>query len=255
MTYATTVQRISNRLLLCLAPRDKSLLIFLRDRTQAYSQSENFIQSNIFVEPPILLNLGSNNLLCVVKPLYGLLECGLYWFETYYRHHADNGKMKRAVHDMSFLFRKEFLFGNSKICGAICLQTDDTLGLGTAAFLKIDEEQDQKLAKKKTIQVFLDESTIFFNGSSIQLSNGILSIEQEFHNLQLTALNNTAPIDKPAFVSQRTRGAYIVPLSRPNLSEFLHKDASFPEKLGSPITSELSQSSRKQTRKRKRATL
>lgn len=216
MTYALTVQRISHRLLLCLSSRDKSLLIFLRDITQAFIQSGSFIQRRIFVEPPFSLKLGPNSLLHVVKPLYGLPESGLYWFETYHQNHTDNTEMKHAVVDMCFLFRKDSLLENSKIRGEICLQTDDTLNLGTAAFTKIKEKQSQKIVRKP-IQVLLDGNVIFFSGISIHLSDGILSVEQEFHIRQLTAPNETTPVDKSSFFSQRTRGTYIASLIRPDL--------------------------------------
>lgn len=59
MTYALTLQRISLWLSLCLAPCDKSLLIFLRDITQAYTQFTKYIQRK-FLWATCLAKFGSN---------------------------------------------------------------------------------------------------------------------------------------------------------------------------------------------------
>lgn len=146
MKYAPTVQCISHRLMLCLSPCEKSLLIFLRDISQSYTQFEKYIQRKVFIEPPTSLNFGTNNLLRVVKSLYGLPESRLYWFETYHHHHTDNMNMEHAVHDVCFLFHEEFFFWYSAIRGATCLRTDDTLNLGTALFMKKEKERGRQFA-------------------------------------------------------------------------------------------------------------
>lgn len=87
--------------------------MFLRNITQAYIQLENPIIRLIFIEPPPSLNLGPDQIVRVIKPLYGLPESVLFWFETYRREHTNSMSMNSAVHDMCFLFRPQLLCGEA----------------------------------------------------------------------------------------------------------------------------------------------
>jgi len=62
----------------------KSVALYLRDILQAYVQSNTYLSRDIFIRPPLELNLQLGIILRVVKPLYGVPEAGNYWFKTYY---------------------------------------------------------------------------------------------------------------------------------------------------------------------------
>lgn len=49
MTYAPTVHRISQLILLCNAPYDSDLVMFVRNITQAYTQSKKHIFLKMYI--------------------------------------------------------------------------------------------------------------------------------------------------------------------------------------------------------------
>lgn len=66
-----------------------SLLLFTSDVRQAYTQSETELARAVFIRPPPSLGVPPNHVFRVLRPPYGLPECGLHWFKTYHRHHTD----------------------------------------------------------------------------------------------------------------------------------------------------------------------
>ena len=68
--------------------------IWTTDINQAYLQSAENLQRKIFVRPDVL-QLEPNELLQVVKPLYGLSDAGDYLGELFTEHHLKNSKWIR----------------------------------------------------------------------------------------------------------------------------------------------------------------
>ena len=60
LTYAPTVQRVSQRIALHCAAMDSSLKVFFRDITQAYTQACTPVLRRIYVKPPACLDLGAD---------------------------------------------------------------------------------------------------------------------------------------------------------------------------------------------------
>lgn len=75
LTQAPTIQRVSQRILLCCATLITNAKVALRDISQAYTQSTTQIQRNTFVKPVKELKIPSGTLLKVIRPLYGIPEC------------------------------------------------------------------------------------------------------------------------------------------------------------------------------------
>lgn len=220
LTHAPTVQRLSQRLLLCLCAIESSLTFFTRDVSQAYVQAETSTQRAIFVRPPSTLNLPSDTVLRVNRPLYGIPEAGLHWFQTYHKHHRERLCLTPSIHDPCFLYTN---FGMSsdnkrqpKISGFTCLQTDDTASAGNNAFM-VNESKMSKRFDCKPAQTLSEGGTITFNGADIGLVNGIYYMSQNEHINRLANINEEI-VDKSEFVTQRARGAYIASVARPDLS-------------------------------------
>ena len=215
MTYAPTIQRASQRLLLALAPmlRRRGMKAMIRDITMAYTQSKTPMQRVIFVRLPSELKnkYPEGTLLRVVKPLYGLAESGTYWFETYSRHH------QRELHMRPSAFDPCLLITDSEPFGLTGLQTDDTLNIGTTDFLEAEDKALVKAGIKARPQKILDEGTEDFNGSRIIVHKegyGITTI-QKGQAEKLGLLNTKAPDLVKRFVEQRARGAYISSICQP----------------------------------------
>lgn len=103
MTYAPTVQRVSQRLFLCIDHCDDKFILFLRDITQACTQSKKSIILRIYIESPPSPQIFDDQILQVICPLYHLPEICLLWFETYHTNHVTNLFLTAAVHDMFFI--------------------------------------------------------------------------------------------------------------------------------------------------------
>ena len=100
--------------------------------------------------------------------LYGILEVGTYWFQTYYAYYTQNLDMIPLTFDTCLLYRND----GSAIVG---LQTNDLLIVGTIEFIK-EEERELKKAKflAKPTEKLTPDHPIDFNGSIITIVSKIL---------------------------------------------------------------------------------
>lgn len=69
------------------------------DVTQAYVQSSEELQKDIFIDSPKELNLGPGQLVKLLKPLYGPLESVDYCRRTFRSHLIEQLAMKSSVSD------------------------------------------------------------------------------------------------------------------------------------------------------------
>lgn len=231
LTQSPTIQRVSQRLILCLAAMMPGKKLYLRDISQAYVQSVTKLNRDFYIlAPPELttqLSIAQGSILKVVKPLYGVPEAGNHWFKTYHSHHLTELNMDQSTFDPCLLY-------SNKPFGIVGLQTDDTLFLGDIDFAAAEQNNLKKaqfLAKER--EHLSVDKPIKFNGGLIQLleqHNSItLSQERQCQNLRLvhekpvtttssrgTVRDSLTP--KEQYVAQRARGAYIASVCQPEAS-------------------------------------
>lgn len=225
LTQAPTIQRVSQRLILALSVCT-DLDLYIRDISQAYVQSSTLLNREFYIRPPPELNLDSDSVLKVVKPLYGVPEAGAHWFNTYHTHHIKNLSMKTSTYDPCLLYAS----GDAKGFGIIGLQTDDSLILADDAFALEEEKQLHRaklLAKQREKLTFTNP--IKFNGGQINLQKDKsirLSQERQCKSIRLIDIKKTdvanakgvirkdvTPVDQ--YVAQRARGAYVATVCQP----------------------------------------
>ena len=228
LTQLPTIQRVSQRLILCLtAMFGTSKGLYLRDISQAYVQSITLLNRDFYVWPPLelihQLGLKKGSILRVVKPLYGIPEAGNHWFKTYHSHHLKELNMDQSTYDPCLLY-------SNNPFGVVGLQTDDTLILATHDFAEQEEIQLQKagfLAKDR--ECLTPNKDLKFNGAIVHMEeSGNITITQErqCQNLQLvnqerattTSSRGATRKDlntKEQYVAQRARGAYIASVCQP----------------------------------------
>ena len=113
LTQSPTIQRVSQRIILALAPTlaDDGVNLAIRDISQAYVQSATQLNRTFYVRPPTELTrqmgLPDGSILRVVKPLYGVPEAGNHWFKTYHDHHTHNLDMVQSTYDPCLLHSTE----------------------------------------------------------------------------------------------------------------------------------------------------
>ncbi|KAI0994279.1 hypothetical protein K3495_g13903, partial [Podosphaera aphanis] len=181
LTQSPTIQRASQRLIVALAPSfmnlpDRKMGLWLRDITQAYTQSSTTLQRTIFAElPRELRNLYPNGtVMAVIKPLYGIAEAGTHWWATYFNHHRDQLGMITSSYDPCLLISDQ----NNKNFGLVGIQTDDTIILADAGFNILEDEKLKEanfMAKPK--EKLTNESPLLFNGCRLSLTNDSASLE------------------------------------------------------------------------------
>jgi hypothetical protein len=204
LTQAPTIQRASQRILLGLAPSTKSMKLYLRDISQAYTQSTTRLARNVFIKPPAELSLPNSKLLRVVQPLYGIAEAGTHWFNTYHKHHIDKLNMVNSTFDPCLLIE-----ASTPAKGVIGMQTDDTLILATAELASI--EQAELCFPSKPRQELTITDPIQFNGARIRLEAAGSIVLTQSRQISKIELVKTAD----DYIAQRARGAYIATVSQP----------------------------------------
>ena len=139
LTQSPTIQRVSQRLIICMAAtlRNEGIELYLRDITQAYVQSTSDLNRDFYIRPPVelikLLDAPADCILKVMKPLYGAPEAGNHWFAIYHAHHLDRLGMTESTYDPCLLYRTDPL-------GLVGMQTDDTLMLASDQFASEEED-------------------------------------------------------------------------------------------------------------------
>lgn len=182
LTQAPTIRRISQRIILSLALMVPNTSLYLRDITQAYTQSTAQLTRDIYVKPP--KGWTKDNVLWkVILPLYGLAEAGTHWFQTYHQHHINKLNMINSTFDMCLLHTID----DDSTFGVVGLQTYDTLILGNNNFIR-NEFEELKKAKflAKPIEKLTPEDPLTFNEILVTIKNDtslLVSQHQLLHKL------------------------------------------------------------------------
>jgi len=207
-TKSPTVMRISQRLIVSLAPCKPKLKAYLRDMIQAYTQARTKLERQIFLEAPTEMRLQPDEVLLVEKPLYGIPESGLHWFLTFQDFHIKELGMKATKIDPCILsFKKK-----NKLEGATAIQVDDVFGIGSDDFLKIEEETATKFKSKKR-KILSPGQQATFNGTTISFEK-----DNTYKLLQKEKLEALSPVTtNKNFHSARAKIQYVGVMTRPDL--------------------------------------
>ena len=203
LTQSPTIQRVSQRLILCLAMVFDNRDLYLRDISQAYVQSSTNLARRFYIKPPKEVDLGGN-VLKVLRPLYGVPEAGTHWYNTYHKHHTEKLGLNPSSYDPCLLYNQEAIVG---------LQTDDTFYLAT---IKYAEQEQVELEKAgylaKTVKKLIDKLT--FNGGDITRFDDRIGLTQERQCAKINLIDAKSDF-KGAYIRERARGAYIASTCQP----------------------------------------
>jgi hypothetical protein len=210
LTQSPTIQRASQRLMIALAPClfQRGIILWIRDITQAYVQSQTPLQRTILARIPEQLRdrYPKGTIMTVIKPLYGIPEAGTHWWVTYSTHHRERLQMVTSTYDPCLLISESEKFG------IIGMQTDDTLGLTDIQFSGLEEEELQKAAfAAKPKEILTTERPLTFNGCRISLNTeGDIIVTQKGQASKLEV-----PTTNQEYIEQRARGAYLASICQP----------------------------------------
>lgn len=160
------------------------------------------------------MNLPSDALLQIQKPLYGIPEAGNHWFKTYHQHHTQALGLNSSPSDPCLLFNEQGITG---------LQTDDTLFAGDNDYIKREDFELKKASfTAKAVSELTESTTLTFNGAKLTKNSDCIMITQQ---PQIQKIELVKEGDVIAFISQRARGAYISTVCQPQAAFALSQAA------------------------------
>lgn len=165
-TKAPTVSRLRLPLTISFAACLQSFRSYFRDISQAYVQSESFLERKCFLHPPVEVKQGDNDIILAQKPLSGIPESVLDWSLTYQTYHKDALGMKATRVDQCVLYRRK----ESQLDDVTALQVDDSYKYGSYEFLEF--EQRMCWFKSKPRKLLESEKDGVFNGVHISKGKG-----------------------------------------------------------------------------------
>ena len=179
----TTLQQSSIGVLLALAALF-GFRIWSTDITQAYVQSATELMRDIYIRPTKEFELGPDQLLKLLRPLYGLTDSGDYWNYTFQDHMVRDLQMEHAVSDLS-LFTKHV---KGRLKGLAGTYVDDSILAGTTGFMQTTSKTAKRFdSKKKVLDNFV------FAGIEVSTTEGMFQVHQrkQIEKLDLLPLDAT----------------------------------------------------------------
>ena len=107
--------------------------------------------------------------------------------------------------------------GNKDDFGLVGMQTDDTLIVGTSAFLATEEEKIQKAKIRCKPKTMLSETTpLNFNSTKLTLSNNSsIYLKSKGQGTRIELINPKSTDHAQRYLKQRARGAYLASICQP----------------------------------------
>jgi hypothetical protein len=127
LTQSSIIQRVSQRLIICLAVT-LQIKLYLRNIIQIYVQSRFNLNRDFYVQSSSklikLMKIFNDCILKVIKSLYDVSKADNHWFKTYHDHYIDKIKMTQFTYDSCLLY---IIIINHIDMKIINMQTNDTL--------------------------------------------------------------------------------------------------------------------------------
>jgi hypothetical protein len=154
LIQSSIIQRVNQRLIVCLIVVFSKMNLYLRNIIQTYIQSVTSLNRDFFVRSFVELikhlDIASNSILKIVKSLYDVLEADNHWFVTYHAHHINKLDMTQSIYDLCFLHT------NMKIDTSSILQID----------LKNDHSHtNHSHTDMKIVDMQIDDTLIFVDAN------------------------------------------------------------------------------------------
>ncbi len=240
LIQSSTIQRVSQRLIVCFIAVFSEMNLYLRNITQTYVQSVTSLNRDFFVRSSVELikhlDIASNSILKMIKSLYDVLEADNHWFVIYHVHHVNKLEMTQSTYDLCLL-HTDMKIDTSSILridlnndhlhtdmSIVDMQIDDTLMLIDSDFAAAEEKTitDVKIMIKSRNSLD-SNSSLKFNDTFIERQENDIYLRQlsQFDHLQMIKIIDSTIISskdkirialtsKKQYVAQRAREAYIV---------------------------------------------
>jgi hypothetical protein len=193
---ASTVRHSHVRMIFALA----AILgfdVWTSDVRQAYLQAATPLLRDGYIKTDVI-SLAQDEVLRLLKPLYGLSDSGDYWSKTLSDFHAQQLRLEQATGDFALYFRRLA----NKLVGISSTYVDDLLQAGTPEF-----RQDMERQFKSSFDM-ADTKCGAFTFAGIQAENGKrFSLHQNGYIDRLDILPSSASFSD--YRAQRAKVAWI----------------------------------------------
>jgi hypothetical protein len=220
LTQSPTIQRSSQRIIMVITPSlfqiDKRFQLWIRDITQAYTQSTTTLKRTIISRLPKEIQhlYPADSVMVILKPLYGIPEAGTHWFNTYHNHHTEKLDMVVSTYDPCLLITT-----TKQAFGIVGMQTDDTLILASDEFSqKEDRELTMANFRAKPKAALTPNEPIVFNGGILSMEGDSVVLRQKRQGDKLKEVDAKQSSYRQEYIEQRARGAYIATVCQPEAS-------------------------------------
>lgn len=158
----------------------------------------------MYFEVPKELGLPPENIMMLIRPLYGLPEAGMYWFYTYRRFYTTELGMKSSDHNLCLLFAPGLSDSTSDSRALTVVKTDNIFTVCNPSLIAVENPAYSRF-ESKPLQVAEFGSPFIFRGSQVILTTLRDSLEATPHLSRLSSIS-VNPVIPDEFIAQRTRG-------------------------------------------------
>jgi hypothetical protein len=241
LTQSLIIQRISRRLIICLAVTLSQIKLYLRNIIQIYVQSRSILNRDFYVQSFFelikLMKIFTDCILKVIKSSYDVSKADNRWFKTYHDHHIDKLEMIQFIYDSCLLYIID------RICISIVdMQIDDTLILADQSFAAVENKAINFVKIMiKTREQLSFEHLLKFNDIRIERidSNDAIYFRKESHIQNIQLINSIEftisisvhdkiwmmLISKEQYIAQRVRETYLISIRQSEASFDLSRAA------------------------------
>jgi Reverse transcriptase (RNA-dependent DNA polymerase) len=177
--HNTTARQQSTRLLIGLAAIF-GFRVCTHDVQQAYLQSAENLLRDVYLKPPAVLNLSSDTMLKLLRPLYGLCDAGDYWARTILDHLTKDLNLVQTVGDSGLFFQTM----NRKLVALTASFVDDLLMAGTEDFHEQSLYTSQRFKSRDR-----DYDNVKFAGVNINKTSNGFEVHQHDYIQKLQPLS------------------------------------------------------------------
>lgn len=146
-TNTPTVQQYTERILLLLAALADNVSVSTENVRDACIQAWIGFERDVHIIPPELMNLPHDKVLKVINLLYGIPVFRLQWYLTYLNYQVERLVIIRCRTDPCILYKR----AENALTKTIILEVDDSLVVGTRAFLEIEDREFKKILSKSIL--------------------------------------------------------------------------------------------------------
>lgn len=141
---SSTAKQSSTKMLIGLAAVF-GYRLFSTDVCQAYLQSAEELLRDVYIQPGKEFELREDQILKLLRPLYGLSDSGDYWGATFSKHLKEDLGMETTTLDPAFFFKKV----KEKLKGMTATYVDDTLQAGDESFQRLADQTEKRFQCKE----------------------------------------------------------------------------------------------------------